>query len=267
MGLMIGSARIDERGKLTGGSPGDQTGKEVSMQAYYLHKKGWYILRASNINVANAIAEAMIQACENDNIGYCQGHRSSVVTMLAKYGSLGKIAEKTEADCSALVRACCIQAGFDPGNFNTANECAVLSKSKKFMGRIPVTSGTVLYNGDILVTKTKGHTAVIVSGNPRKAASTASQGTASADTATVKIDAATRRDGSLSGTYTATSNLNLRSGAGTKKQSLTVMPKGAKVTCYGYYNLDGDGIRWLYVTYKAVGKTYTGYASSRYLVK
>lgn len=266
MGLMIGSARIDERGKLTGGAMGDQTGNEVSMQTYYLHKKGWYVIRATDISVANAIADAMIQACENNYIGYCQGHRTTVITMLKRYGSLAKIVENTEADCSSLVRACCIQAGFDPGNFNTSTEVTALAKTKKFMKKIQVTSSTVLYNGDILVTKTKGHTAVVVSGNPRKAASTGSQNT-STGTTTTKVDAATRRDGSLAGTYTTTSDLHLRSGAGTGKKSLAVMAKGSKVTCYGYYNLDRDGIKWLYVTYKNGKETRTGYASSRYLKK
>ena len=39
------------------------------------------------------------------------------------------------------------------------------------MEPITVTSGTKLYNGDILVTKTKGHTVAVVSGNPRQAVS------------------------------------------------------------------------------------------------
>ena len=40
------------------------------------------------------------------------------------------------------------------------------------MEPITVTSGTKLYNGDILVTKTKGHTVAVVSGNPRQAVAT-----------------------------------------------------------------------------------------------
>ena len=36
--MRIGSARHDENGKLTGGRPGDQTGTEVSMQNFYVHK-------------------------------------------------------------------------------------------------------------------------------------------------------------------------------------------------------------------------------------
>lgn len=42
MSLIVGSARIDENGHVQGGKPGDQTGKEVSTQVYYVHTKGWY---------------------------------------------------------------------------------------------------------------------------------------------------------------------------------------------------------------------------------
>ena len=171
MSLMVGSARIDENGKISGGKPGDQTGNEVSTQPYYVHSKGWICMRAKSVPVANAIAKAMLQACENDNIGYCQGHRTTVIGQLRKSGSLAKISAKTEADCSSLVRACCIHEGFDPRNFNTSSEVSALKASKQFTEPITVTSGTKLYNGDILVTKTKGHTVVVVSGNPRQAVS------------------------------------------------------------------------------------------------
>ena len=39
------------------------------------------------------------------------------------------------------------------------------------MDKIAVTSKTELFDGDVLVTKTKGHTVVVVSGNPRRSAS------------------------------------------------------------------------------------------------
>ena len=158
MSLMVGSARIDENGKISGGKPGDQTGNEVSTQPYYVHSKGWICMRPKSVTVANAIAEAMMQACKNNNIGYCQGHRTTVIEQLRKRGSLAKISAKTEADC-------------DPGNFNTSSEVSALKASKQFMEPITVTSGTKLYNGDILVTKTKGHTVVVASGNPRQAVS------------------------------------------------------------------------------------------------
>lgn len=181
MNIVIGSARIDENGKAVGGKAGDQTGREVCTEKYYMSGKGWYVFRPKNVTVANAIADAMICACQNDNIGYDQGERLGVIAMLKKYGRMSKIAEKTEADCSSLVRGCCIEAGFDPGNFNTSSEPGCLEKSGKFEQKFSAENGTVLYNGDILVTKTKGHTVVVVSGNPRKAAGSSGAGTASGD--------------------------------------------------------------------------------------
>jgi peptidoglycan hydrolase-like protein with peptidoglycan-binding domain len=170
MAVIIGSARSDERGKLSGGKAGDQTGKEVCTRSYYIHSKGWYAFRPKSIAVANAIAEAMKQAVDNPYIGYDQNERLGTMTALKKYGSLKKIAEPVECDCSALVRACIYQAtNIDVGNFRTINEPTILANSGLFEDKISVKSSTVLYNGDILVTKTKGHTVVVVSGNPRVA--------------------------------------------------------------------------------------------------
>lgn len=166
-GIIVGSARIDENGKISGGAAGDQTGKEVCTQAYYMHSKGWYLYRAKDAAVAGRLASAMLDACNNDNIGYDQAERSTVISQLKKYGTLKKITTKTEADCSSLVRACCIETGFDPGNFNTASEGAALDRTGRFEPRKSVTASTALYNGDVLVTKTKGHTVIVVSGNPR----------------------------------------------------------------------------------------------------
>lgn len=57
MSLVVGSARIDESGHISGGKPGDQTGNEVSTQAYYVHSKGWYCLRPKSITVARGKGE------------------------------------------------------------------------------------------------------------------------------------------------------------------------------------------------------------------
>lgn len=161
--IYIGNASIDENGKLSGGTSGDQTGKEVRTRTYYLHNKGWYLLRPKDVSHANAIAKAMIRACNNDNIGYDQGNRLGII----KYGT--NTTTKTECDCSSLVRQCVIEGtGVDSGNFTTANEKSKLLATGLFENAISVTSSTVLYNGDILVTKTKGHTAIVVSGNERK---------------------------------------------------------------------------------------------------
>lgn len=173
MSLIVGSARIDENGNLKNGKAGDQTGKEVSTQNYYTHKKGWYVLRAKSVSHANALASAMKQACDNNNIGYDQSNRGGVITQIKKYGALNKIVVKTECDCSSLVRACIIQAtGKDVGNITTANEASTLEASGLFEAKKSVTGEGMLYNGDILVTKTKGHTVIVVSGRARSGATT-----------------------------------------------------------------------------------------------
>ena len=128
MSIMIGSARHDEHGNCySGGKAGDQTGQEVSMQKFYVHKSGWRVLRAKSPEIAIKLAEAMILACNNENIGYDQSERYGVI----KYGIETKV--KTECDCSSLVRACIIYAsGKDVGDFNTSNEYSVLMKSGLF---------------------------------------------------------------------------------------------------------------------------------------
>ena len=160
MAVIIGSARHDEHGNCySGGKSGDQTGQEVSTQKFYNHSKGWNVLRAKDNKVAEKLAEAMQIASDNKNIGYDQSERYGVI----KHGINTKV--KTECDCSSLVRACIIYAsGKDVGDFNTSNERSVILKSGLFddMGTYKV--GDTLYNGDILVTRTKGHTAIVVSG-------------------------------------------------------------------------------------------------------
>ena len=163
MAVIIGSARHDEHGNCySGGKSGDQTGQEVSTQKFYNHSKGWNVLRAKDNKVAEKLAEAMQIACGNKNIGYDQSERYGVI----KHGINTKV--KTECDCSSLVRACIIYAsGKDVGDFNTSNERSVILKSGLFEDVGSYEQGDTLYNGDILVTRTKGHT-VIVTGGAKK---------------------------------------------------------------------------------------------------
>ena len=159
--IKVGSARIDENGNISGGRAGDQTGREVAEESYYSHKLGWYMLRAKDSEKARKIGLAMVEACLNDNIGYDQSGRYGVIECLKVYGRLAKINKATEADCSSLVRACCIQAGINVGDFNTASEVAVLEKTGAFHKAVAVTPNTKLQMGDILVTRSKGHTVIV----------------------------------------------------------------------------------------------------------
>lgn len=194
MAVIIGSARIDENGHAVGGAAGDQKQKsspdysgEISMQNFYVSNKGWYILRPKSADHANKIAKKMETACNNKNIGYDQGGRYGVI----KNGVATKT--KTEADCSSLVRACVKEAtGKDPGDFNTEGEPGALEKTGLFEKRISYSSGTTLYTGDVLVTKTKGHTVIVVKGASRSGNSTS----APKKTSNSKVALPTLRKGS-----------------------------------------------------------------------
>ena len=48
MAVKAGSARIDENGGAHGGKAGNQTGKELSVQSWYRHSKGWRALRCTD---------------------------------------------------------------------------------------------------------------------------------------------------------------------------------------------------------------------------
>lgn len=163
MGCIIGSARIDERGKASGGAAGDQKQAavpdrkgEVSLQEFYVSSKGWHILRPKSYDVGRKMAEAMKRACNNPNIGYDQSQRLGILTN----GTGSKV--KTECDCSSLVRVCIREAsGKDVGDFTTANEAHCLLSSGMF-DRLSYSPGTVLKVGDVLVTKSRGHTVIVV---------------------------------------------------------------------------------------------------------
>ncbi len=168
MTYKIGSARSDERGRYQGGQKGDQkqigtpdTKGELSIQDFYVHSKGWNVIRHPDAKIRAKIGERMEAACSNKNIGYSQSDRYGII----KNG----INTKTpcNADCSSTVRQCVKEAtGKDPGDFNTASEATVLKKAGFEI--IEYKAGMKLYKGDILVTKTKGHTVIVTKGEPEK---------------------------------------------------------------------------------------------------
>ena len=282
MAVLVGSARIDENGKSSGGKAGSQTAKEISTQNWYLHSKGWVLIRPKDSNAAEKIAKNMEYACDSDYVGYDQSQNTTLASEAKQYGyDISKVKTPCETDCARLVRVCCLYAGIEVGDFYTGNMKSYLEKTGKFeilTSDKYCKSSDYLKRGDILVTKTKGHTVVVLS-NGAKASSdkvavsnnatsstttnnTVTTNTASKNSASTKIDPAKSFDKTLHGNYKTTANLNMRAGAGTSKKILTIIPKDAKVTCYGYYT-SINGVKWYYVTYK----TFSGFVSSKYLKK
>lgn len=84
---------------------------------------------------------------------------------------------------------------------------------------------------------------------------------------TTRTDYAERFDKSYAGSYTTKAALHLRSGAGTAKKSIVVLPKGTAVRCYGYYTKQADGTVWLYVVAMVDKIKYIGFCSKGYLGK
>ena len=168
--VKVGSARIDENGNATGGQAGDQkNGKEVSTQSWYEHEKGWRVFRALDPVKAEKIGQAMIDACDNDNIGYDQGDRYDLFKEAKKVDfDLAAVSVPTECDCSELVRCCCAAAGImnlPTSGFRTGNMPDNLMASGAFMelvGDKYCKSPDYLGKGDILVTKKSGHTVVVL---------------------------------------------------------------------------------------------------------
>ena len=155
--VVIGSARIDENGNIKGGKAGDQTGKEVSTQAFYMHSKGWVGFKAKDSTLAEKLAKGMQIACDNPNLGYDQNERLGVV----RNGIESKV--KTECDCSSLVRAVLKYAGVEVCNFTTATAKAVIMATGLFY-EVKINSAADVTNGMILCTKTKGHIVIVISG-------------------------------------------------------------------------------------------------------
>ena len=166
MAVKMGSARLGENGTITGCKPGDQTGKEVSTQNWYAHSKGWRVFRAKNAGIGHKIAECMEKICANDKIGYNQAQRGTLYAAIKDQGfDPDKLKIKVNTDCSAAVRVCCCYAGISVGNFNTANEASYLMATGAFVeltGSEYTRSSDRLRKGDILVTRTKGHTVVVL---------------------------------------------------------------------------------------------------------
>ncbi len=179
MAVMIGSARIDENGNTHGGRAGDQNGREVSAQAWYRHRKGWRVLRCTDEAKAEKIARAMQAACDNANIGYDQYQRDTLYNAAKPLGfDPARVDTPCETDCSALVRVCCAYAGIPVDNFRTTNEAGVLLRSGAFTELKEsryTDQSAYLRRGDILVTRTQGHTVVVLSNGSKAEATSAEE--------------------------------------------------------------------------------------------
>lgn len=162
--VLIGSARHDENYSYSGGRAGNQTKNELEIQEWYLHPKGWRVLRCRDDNKAYKIAKNMMMAVNNHHIGYDQSQNYTLWNVVKSLGfDCSKVVVDCETDCARLVRVCCAYAGIVTDDFYTGNEAACLLETGWF-DEIPfaATDPNKLRRGDILVTKSKGHTVIVV---------------------------------------------------------------------------------------------------------
>ena len=102
---MISNSGSDERGKLSGGLAGDQTGGEWRIRTWY--DRPWNcVLRHPDPAVRAKLAELAVKAAQNDKIGYDQARRDTYWAQLQAVGyDPSKISTPCNADCSAGVIA------------------------------------------------------------------------------------------------------------------------------------------------------------------
>lgn len=264
MAVKIGHASADENGKAYGGKDGDQTKREVRLDEWY--EKGWnYVLRPKSKELAEKSAQACEAACNNNNVGYNQHRRNTLYACALEVGfDLSKIKKPCSCDCSSLMHVCAIAGGarlsYGSNGLTTTTMVKMFVASgnyEKMSATKYTTSDKYLQRGDILV-KEGSHTLMILEDGDAVKKTTATS--SSSNTTKDKKEYAKNKSDKYNKSYTTTSDLNLRAGAGTNKDKVTVIPKGGKVRCYGYYTNVGN-TAWLYVVYG----NYKGFCSSKYL--
>lgn len=254
--MKVANCGHDENGKYRGGKAGDQTGHEWEIIDYYVPSYGWsYHFKWKDEELGKQFAELAKQSANNNNIGYCQDHRSTFEKQLKSSKWLPKdINVKCEADCSSGVIGLIHAIGYlnkitELKNFKatyTGNLYKYLKESTYFE-----LTYDKHYLGEINLTPNH-HINIIVDIDNKKINTNRKQ-------------FAQCYDKSLAGKYNKTckDNLMIRDGAGSNYAICGKIQNGDQFICYGYYNILA-GVKWLYgVNSKGV----RGFTCSTYLRK
>lgn len=212
MAVKIGHASIDERGKISGGKVGDQTGKEICIRNWY--KKPWNVmLICTDEKIADKAADYMEAICKNNHYGYDQSQRTTGYESIKKNG----VAKgKGEFDCSSLVASCYKLAGLNVNvNCTTSNLRKALlatGKFKAYEDTSHVNTSAYAKRGAIYLSE--GHHVVMALTNGSKSCSKKSTDSNKADGTKYKVTAGL---------------LNVRSGPSTDNKILKVIKKDTVV--------------------------------------
>lgn len=171
MSVLIGHASINEKGSVSGGAPGDQTGGEVTKRSWY--DKNWdVVLRPKRYKLALEMVRVCSDVCSNDNYGYDQRDRNSLYFYTRDANiDLKNFDKKLSCDCSSLMTFCAIKAGVSKLNYKTnapttRNMVKIFLDTGEFEGLTDskyLKSDKYLEKGDILVS-IGHHTAMVLSG-------------------------------------------------------------------------------------------------------
>ena len=255
--VKIGHARFSEKGNAEG-KRGDQTGKEVAVTDWY--DGTWTtVYRPQSSEKASIIVKTMKEACENDNIGYGQGDRLTLMKAAEQCEfCLSDITEQVNCDCSSLVAVCCNAAGIAvPFSMTTRNEDSCLMGTGEFI-RLQDSkyrnSDKYLRAGDIL--RKNGHTCIALTNGEGFKESYELHNSVS-----IYAD---NKNPDFTGIYSVSTDLYLREGAGQGHRAVAVVKFGDFVYNYGYYSYDEKGKVWYFVDYYKDGKKLTGFVSSHF---
>lgn len=174
---MIGQACSNEKGSLQGGAAGDQKGGEVCITKWG-SGYGWlYVFRIKDEAKRDKLAQAMIDTCKNDHIGYDtqKPDRYTAWDLAEKNGhDIKGIAQQCETTCSQAVSMCLRAVGIPKKYAPRHSDIAALTKALKenpnlemFTSKTYTQSTKKLLPGDILLSS--HHTAIVVKSPNAKA--------------------------------------------------------------------------------------------------
>lgn len=245
---MIINCGSNEKGTYSGGTPGDQSGKEWYIRSDYEYP--WtHILRHPDACVANIISYLAQDAALNNKIGYDQPTRITFYNQLRQVGYNPTLIQSAcAADCSSGVSAIVVAAGYLL-DYDNLKLYAIDSTTRNLRSRLKhlgfeEVKGAKL-NGDILLAEGK-HTAIYYDLKLR----TDDESMESVED--VSVSPARSKDSKFSSYFVTKTMTDLKS-----SPTGTVIDKllpGQKVRCYGYYT--GE-----YLLVQIIGTTKTGYVA------
>lgn len=176
MSVLVGNARGGDPTY----TPGDQTGAEVRIQAWYLHIGGWhFVARFKSRAKAAKAAKFCRAACANPHIGYGQGDRNTL-RPLAKAANwdAAKVAQSCNCDCTSFVSVCAEAGGVNmsaaytygnaPFSANIREKLEATGEFEILLDSKYLTSDQYLMCGDIIVNEpvSTGHAVMVLENGP-----------------------------------------------------------------------------------------------------